>query len=114
MLKRTFQVAQCYVQNPHPVNVGDEGSVCSIPGSERSPGEGNDNPFQYSCLEHSIYRGAIVHEVAESDKTECLSLTPIQNKKLRGKKKREKPPSWLLEVWRPVGPGLLRAEAAAE
>ena len=29
-------------------NVGDPGS---IPGSGRSPGEGNDNPLQYSCLE---------------------------------------------------------------
>ena len=29
------------------------GDVVSIPGSERSPGEGNDNPFQYSCLEKS-------------------------------------------------------------
>ena len=31
-------------------NVGDPGS---IPGSGRSPGEGNGNPFQYSCLEKS-------------------------------------------------------------
>ena len=30
-------------------NVGDPGS---IPGLGRSPGEGNDNPFQYSCLEN--------------------------------------------------------------
>ena len=34
-----------------PCNVGDQGS---IPGSGRSPGEGNGNPFQYSCLENSI------------------------------------------------------------
>ena len=32
-------------------NVGDPGS---IPGSERSPGEGNVNPFQYSCLENPM------------------------------------------------------------
>ena len=31
-----------------PVNAGDLGSV---PGSGRSPGEGNSNPLQYSCLE---------------------------------------------------------------
>ena len=30
-----------------PFNAGDAGS---IPGSERSPGEGNDNPLHYSCL----------------------------------------------------------------
>ena len=51
-------MAQCYIQNPPPVNVGDEGNVCSIPGSERSPGEGNDNPFQYSCLGNPMDRGA--------------------------------------------------------
>ena len=46
-------------------NVGDPGS---IPGSGRSPGGGNGNPFQCSCLEHSMDRGAwraTVHGVAE-------------------------------------------------
>ena len=45
-------------------NAGDPGS---IPGLGRFPGEGNGNPFQYSCLENSIDRGdwqAIVHGVA--------------------------------------------------
>ena len=37
-------------------NVGDRGS---IPGSGRSPGEGNGNPPQYSCLENSMDRGAL-------------------------------------------------------
>ena len=32
--------------------------LSSIPGSRRSPGEGNGNPFQYSCLENSMDRGA--------------------------------------------------------
>ena len=36
-------------------NVGDLGS---IPGSGRSPGEGNGNPLQYSCLENPIDGGA--------------------------------------------------------
>ena len=36
-------------------NVGDPGL---IPGSGRSPGEGNGNPFQYSCLESSMDGGA--------------------------------------------------------
>ena len=30
----------------------DAGGTCSIPGSGRSPGEGNGNPLQYSCLEN--------------------------------------------------------------
>ena len=34
-----------------PANVGDAGS---IPGSGRSPGGGNDNPFQYSCLKNPM------------------------------------------------------------
>ena len=36
-------------------NVGDPGS---IPASRRSPGEGNGNPLQYSCLENSMDGGA--------------------------------------------------------
>ena len=47
-------------------NVGDLGS---IPGLGRSPGEGNGNPLQYSCLENPMDRGAwwaIVHGVAKS------------------------------------------------
>ena len=36
-------------------NAGDPGSN---PQSERSPGEGNGNPLQYSCLEKSMDRGA--------------------------------------------------------
>ena len=43
-----------------------------IPGSGRSPGEGNDYPVRYSCLENSIDRGgwqATVCGVAESDVT---------------------------------------------
>ena len=38
-----------------PDNAGDMGSV---PGSGRSPGEGNANPLQYSCLENPMDRGA--------------------------------------------------------
>ena len=44
-------------------NAGDLGS---IPGSGRSPGEGNGNPLQYSCLENPMDRGAwwaTVHRV---------------------------------------------------
>ena len=52
-------------------------AVGLIPGLGRSPGEGNGNPLQYSCLENSMDRGAwraIVHGVAkESDMTEQLN-----------------------------------------
>ena len=47
-------------------NTGDLGSV---PGSGRSPGEGNGYPFQYSCLENFMDRGtwqAIVREVTDN------------------------------------------------
>ena len=39
-------------------NAGDTGDSGSIPGSGRFLGEGNGNPLQYSCLEHSMDRGA--------------------------------------------------------
>ena len=41
-----------------PVNAGESGDAGSIPGLERSPGVRNGNPFQYSCLENSMDRGA--------------------------------------------------------
>ena len=41
------------VKNP-PASAGDTVDVGSIPGSGRSPGEGNGNPFQYSCLGDSM------------------------------------------------------------
>ena len=41
-----------------PANAGDARDVGSIPRSGRSPGEGNGNPFQYSCLENFMDRGA--------------------------------------------------------
>ena len=42
-----------------------------IPGSRRSPGEGNGNPFQHSCLENPMDRGAFVlWGCKESDMTE--------------------------------------------
>ena len=54
-------------------SIGDQGS---LPGSGSSPGEGNGNPLQYSCLENSMDRGAwwaTVHGVAKSpDMTERL------------------------------------------
>ena len=55
------------VKNP-PANSGDMGS---IPESGRSPGGGNGNPLQYSCLGNPMDRGArwaIVHRVIKSQK----------------------------------------------
>ena len=45
------------VKNP-PASAGDMRDMSSIPGSGRSPGRGNGNPLQYSCLENPMDRGA--------------------------------------------------------
>ena len=50
-------------------NAGDTGNVGSVPGSGRSPGEGNGNPLQYSCMENPMDRGAwwaIIQRVEKS------------------------------------------------
>ena len=39
-------------------SAGNAGDLSSIPGSGRSPGEGNGNPLQYSCLENPMDGGA--------------------------------------------------------
>ena len=60
------------IKNP-PANAEGMRDSGSVPGSGRSPGEGNGNLLQYSCLENPMDRGAwraIVHGVAkESDIT---------------------------------------------
>ena len=56
------------VENP-PANAGDAEDTGSIPGSGKSPGGGNGNLLQYSCLENPMNRGArqvTVHGVAKS------------------------------------------------
>ena len=59
-------------------NAGDPGS---IPGLGRSPGEGNGNPLQYSCLENSMDKRSLVgyspwgHK--DSDTTEQLHFTSL-------------------------------------
>ena len=57
------------VVNTPPANVGDTGKADLIPGSGRSPGGGNGNPLQYSCLQNSMDRGAwraTVHGITKS------------------------------------------------
>ena len=67
------------------------GDACSIPGLERSPGEGKGNSPQCSCLGNPMDRGAwqaMVHRVAESDITRWLKNNSLfkgldqQNSKL--------------------------------
>ena len=70
------QVAQ--LKNP-PANAGEMGS---IPRSGRSPGEGNGNPLQCSCLENPMDRGAWwgysswSHKESESTEQLTLSFSP--------------------------------------
>ena len=45
------------VKNP-PTNTEDAGDMGSIPGLGKSPGEGNGNPLQYSCLENPMDKEA--------------------------------------------------------
>ena len=63
MVKNRFSVGSV-VKNP-PANAGDTGSISGL---GRSPGGGNGNPLQYSCLENPIDREAwlaVVHGVTK-------------------------------------------------
>ena len=77
----TIQGCHVSIGNLYPIMLGfpggseDKASACNagdlglIPGLGRSPGEGNGNPLQYSCLENLMDRGAwqaAVHRVAKS------------------------------------------------
>ena len=63
-----------------PANAGDVRDAGLIPGSGRSPGEGNDNPLQYSCLENPHGQRSLAgyspQGGKESDTTEETSHTP--------------------------------------
>ena len=50
-------------------NAGDSGDMGSIPGLGRSPGGGNGNPHQYSCLKNPVDRGdwqAVIQRITKS------------------------------------------------
>ena len=78
-------------------NAGDLGL---IPGSGRSPGEGNGYPLQYSCLENSMVRGYSPWGRKESDMTEQISLSLFTFSKKKGKETIEvivyTSPKWIL------------------
>ena len=82
-----------------PANAGDIRDVGSIPGLGRSPGEGNGNPLQYSCLENPQGQRSLVGyspwDHNESDTTEatwqayCYQPIIISKPLGRGKGKTE-------------------------
>ena len=55
-----LKLPSCSVVKNLCASAGDTGDPGSIPGSGRFPGEGNDNPLQYSCLENSIGQRSLV------------------------------------------------------
>ena len=85
-MSRTFHAIQSIISLGLPWWLSGKEATCSegdadegsISGSGRSLGEGNGNPFQYSCLEKPVEGGAwwaTVHGIAESDMTERQTTT---------------------------------------
>ena len=63
-------------KNP-PANAGDSRDVDLIPGWGRSPGGGNGNPLQYSCLENATDKGAWGYkelDTTERTHTLCINI----------------------------------------
>ena len=68
-IKKKYTVRRASVVKNPPANAGNARDAGLICGLGRSPGGGNVNPLQYSCLENPTDRGAwwaTVHGVAES------------------------------------------------
>ena len=61
------------VKNP-PANAGDARDAGSIPGSERSPGVGNGNLLQYSCLENPMDRGLVSYSPGDHKESDMTDL----------------------------------------
>ena len=72
--------AALVVKNP-PASTGDGRDVGLIPGSGRSPGVGNGNPLQYSCLENSMDRGAWRATVHKSQRVVKINKFILKKKK---------------------------------
>ena len=65
-----------------PASEGDTGDIGLIPQLGRSPGEGNGNPHQYSCLENSMDRGgwwATDHGVMSDKKSDTTEATYLKD-----------------------------------
>ena len=68
----TYVLGFLVAQTPGKESAGNAGDLGLIPGLGRSPGEGNGNLLQYSCLENSMNRGAwwaTVHGVKKATNT---------------------------------------------
>ena len=69
----TYNVTAFFVDSVVKTQPANAGNLCSFPGSGRSPGEGNGNPLQYSCLGNPMNRGAwqtrVLGVAKESDMT---------------------------------------------
>ena len=64
-------------------DVGDTGDSGLIPESGRSPGEGNDNPLQYFCLENSMDKAvcwAPIHRISQLNTTVCTRVVLMEIK----------------------------------
>ena len=57
MSTKKWRFPGCTVVKNSSANAGDTGDAGFISGSGRSPGEGDGNPLQYSCLENPMDRG---------------------------------------------------------
>ena len=81
-----YKAPQWLSDKESPCNAGDAGDASLIPGLRRSPGGGNDNPLQYSCLENPMARGAwlaAVHGVAKSQTQQTEQSTAHLHKETR-------------------------------
>jgi len=63
------------VGNEPTSNAGDTAEMSSVPGSGRSPGEGNGNPLQYSCLENPMDKGTLWATVQRLTKSPTRPMT---------------------------------------
>ena len=79
-IRAASQVGSAVKKKNLPANSGGAGETDSVPGLGRSPGGGNSNPLQYSCLENSMDTGAWwapAHGVAKNQ-TRLSTTTTFQ------------------------------------